>query len=157
MAEEKKEPMLENETPDVSDYINTIQKLKENSISREKYDKLEKNNKQLLEALANGTQVSVSEAKVATDEEVNRLRKELFNINNPMSNLEYMTKSLELRDALLSRGEADPFLPTNKDYIPNEEDQEKVEAIVSALKQTIEYCDGDAQLFNSELKRIAKA
>lgn len=156
MAEKETNLPIE-EGNDVQQYIDTINKLKQNSISREKYDKLAENNKQLLEALANGNQVSFDEPKVANDEEVNNLRKELFSINNSMSNLEYMTKTLELRDALMSRGEADPFLPTNKDYIPNEEDQERANEIAAALKQTIEYCDGDAQLFNSELRRITKS
>ena len=53
MAEEEKK-LTGNE----EDYIETIQKLKESTVSREDYDKLVADNKKLIETLAQGGSIN---------------------------------------------------------------------------------------------------
>ena len=57
------------------DYISEIQRLKETSVSRDDYDKLKADNRRLIEALANGTQMDVVEPKTSAVEKIN-----IFNI-----------------------------------------------------------------------------
>ena len=59
-----------------SDYIAQIKNLKENSVSRDDYDKLKADNKRLIEALANGTQINDKvESKISAVENIDNLRK----------------------------------------------------------------------------------
>ena len=51
------------------DYIQTIEQMRQNSVSKDKYDKLKEENKKLLNTLATGGQIQVEEEKV----DVNKL------------------------------------------------------------------------------------
>lgn len=145
-----------NETPETN-YIEIIQNLKNNTVSKAEYEKAMKDNRMLAEALATTPVQATAEEVVTlpTDEEVQGLRDKLFNTPH-MSNLEYMKTTLQLRDALLARGERDPFLPNNNGYIDNDVDAAKVEAMAKGLQQIVEYCGNDSKLFDSELKRCCR-
>jgi hypothetical protein len=81
-----------------ADYISTITEMKKNSVTRESYDKLKQENKQLLDALVNGKDI---EMKKDEPVDISQLRKDLFNRDNQMSNLDYVSNVLKLRDALI--------------------------------------------------------
>ena len=133
------------------DYLNAIKDLKQNSVSRSEYDKLKAENKELINSLVNGQVVTNEPAKEMKD--INKLRKELFNPDKELSNLEYATKALELRDALIESGEADPFLPIGSKYTPRVDDINTANKVAEVLKECIEYAEGDTRLFTSELDR----
>lgn len=145
-----------NETPETN-YIEVINNLRNNTVSKAEYEKALKDNKMLAEALATTPAQAAAEEVVTlpTDEEVQGLRDKLFNTKH-MTNLEYIRTSLELRDALLARGERDPFLPNNNGYVDNDVDNAKVEAMAKGLQQMVDYCGNDAKLFNSELQRCCR-
>ena len=136
-----------------SDYIEQIKKLKENSVSKDDYDKLRLDNKRLIDALANGTQVDVVEPKVSAVDKINELRKKLFSKGSNLNNLEYCKTAVELRDALIENGERDSFLPFGHNVVTTESDNETAERVASVLKECIDYADGDSDIFTNELQR----
>ena len=105
------------------DYLAAIKELKEKSVDRSEYDKLRAENKKLIDAVVNGQpgqeeQVVVKHSK----EQIDELRNDLFNSPRELSNLEYITKAMELREALMENGEPDPFLPVGKQISPTRDD-----------------------------------
>lgn len=144
----------ENVEQDTNNYIEAIKEMKANSVSKEAYNKLKEENKQLLDSLINGNQVDIKQMKPEiTDEYVSGLRKKLFDTDDSLSNLEYAKKAVELRDALLEKGEVDPFLPVGHNISPTDEDYVKADRVGQVLKECIEYADGDSELFTNELMR----
>ena len=150
-------PENENENvvveDNTNDYIDQIKKLKETSVSRDDYDKLKADNKRLIEALASGTQMDVVEPKVNTADKINELRTKLFSKGSNLNNLDYCKTAVELRDALIEKGERDPFLPFGHNVIATESDIESAERVATVMKECIDYADGDSDRFTNELQR----
>ena len=137
-----------------SDYIAQIKNLKENSVSKDDYDKLKADNKKLIEALANGAQLEGKvEPKMSAVEKINECRKKLFSKGNNLSNLEYCQAAVNLRDALIENGERDPFLPFGHNVLATDSDYESAERVANVMKDCIDYADGDSEVFTNELQR----
>ena len=147
MAELDKE--IEQPQDDV-DYVEIIQQMKQTTVSKDKYDRLAEDNKKLMKALANGEQI---EAEPVKGPDVDALRKDLFNVDSQHTNLEFITKSLELRQALIDAGEKDPFLPWGQKITPDESDIATAERVADVLQQCVDYADGDNLVFTNELQR----
>ena len=136
-----------------NDYIDQIKKLKENSVSKDDYDKLRLDNKRLIDALANGTQMDVVESKVSAVDKINELRTKLFSKGSNLDNLEYCKTAVELRDALIENGERDPFLPFGHNVVATESDHETANRVATVMRECIDYADGDSDIFTNELQR----
>ena len=136
-----------------NDYIDQIKKLKENSVSRDDYDKLKADNKKLIDALASGTQIDVVEPKVSAVDKINELRKKLFGKGNNLDNLEYCKTAVELRDALIENGDRDPFLPFGHEVVATDSDYESANRVANVMRECIDYADGDPDIFTNELQR----
>lgn len=155
MLEEKEQISVTGTVEDnTQDYLAAIKELKENSVDRSKYDELRAENKRLIDAVVNG-QPGQEEQVVSkhTKEEIDDLRNELFNSPRELNNLEYITKAMALRDALMENGEPDPFLPVGKQISPTRDDIEGAEKVAQVYKECIEYADGDSEVFTNELMR----
>ena len=155
MLEEKEQISVTGTVEDnTQDYLAAIKELKENSVDRSKYDELRAENKRLIDAVVNG-QPGQEEQVVSkhTKEEIDDLRNELFNSPRELNNLEYITKAMELREALMENGEPDPFLPVGKQISPTRDDIEGAEKVAQVYKECIEYADGDSEVFTNELMR----
>ena len=143
-----------NVEDNTNDYIEQIKKLKESSVSKDDYDKLRLDNKRLIDALANGTQVEgVVEPKVSAVEKINELRTKLFSKGSNLDNLEYCKTAVELRDALIEKGERDPFLPFGHNVIATDSDIETANRVATVMRECIDYADGDSDIFTNELQR----
>ena len=154
MAEEKEISVTGTVEDNTQDYLAAIKELKENSVNRSEYDKLRAENKRLIDAVVNGQpgqeeQVFVKHSK----EQIDDLRNELFNSPRELNNLEFITKTMELREALMENGEPDPFLPVGKQISPTRDDIEGAEKVAQVYKECIEYADGDSEVFTNELMR----
>ena len=148
IKEEKKE---EKQEFDASDYIDAIKKLKENSVDKDLYEKKDQENKKLIQALVDGEQLEKAgepQAKSASE-----LRKELFG-NDNLNNLEYVSKALDLRKAVMDEEGYDIFLPYGEKIAPTPDDVEAANRVADAFKKCIEYADGDSDIFTQELQRI---
>ena len=149
--EEEENVVVEDNT---NDYIEQIKRLKESSVSKDDYDKLKADNKKLIDALANGTQLEGKvEPKIDAVENINNLRKKLFSKGNDLDNLEYCKTAVELRDALIEKGERDPFLPFGHDVVATDSDYESANRVATVIKECIDYADGDSDIFTNELQR----
>lgn len=154
MAEEKEISVTGTVEDNTQDYLAAIKELKQNSVDRSEYDKLRAENKKLIDAVVNGQpgqeeQVVVKHSK----EQIDDLRNELFNSPKELNNLEYITKAMELREALMENGEPDPFLPVGKQISPTRDDLEGAEKVAQVYKECIEYAEGDSEVFTNELMR----
>ena len=141
----------ENVEQDTNNYIEAIKEIKANSVSKQAYDKLREENKQLLDSLINGKEIELPKQKEPVD--IDQIRSKLFDEDRPLSNLEYVSNALKLRDELLERGERDPFLPYGQNISPTDEDITKAERVATVMKECLEYAGGDSELFTNELMR----
>ena len=154
MLEEKEVSVTGTVEDNTQDYITAIKELKQNSVDRSEYDKLRAENKRLIDAVVNGQpgqeeQVVVKHSK----EQIDDLRNDLFNSPRELNNLEFITKAMELREALMENGEPDPFLPVGKQISPTRDDIEGAEKVAQVYKECIEYAEGDSEVFTNELMR----
>ena len=156
--EETKNPNIEsgdeNVEVDNNNYIETIKEIKKNTVPREQYEKLKEENKELLNSLINGGQVEMIDT--TTKPSIEELRKELFSkeaSDKGMTNLEFITKSLELRNAIIKSGGTDPFLPVGKGIEITRDDVEAAEFTAQQVQECIDIADGNSEVFTAELMR----
>jgi len=150
MAEEKELSVTGNQVDDMTpDYLAAINELKQNSVDRQKYEELKAENKKLLDSIVNGTEVALpaTEAKKSTEE----LRAAY--LKEDQTNLEFITNTLALREALIAEGKPDPFLPIGEQILPTDEDVKTAEKVASVLKECVDYAEGDTAVFTNELQR----
>lgn len=132
------------------DYISALNEIKQNTVSKEAYEKVREDNKRLLDTIVNGQQVN---EPIIEKVDVDALRKDLLN-GKELTNLEFVDKSLKLRKALLDRGEQDIFAPPIGHKIsPKPEDFETAERVASVLQECVDKADGDPNVFNNEFQR----
>ena len=154
MAEEKEISVTGTVEDNTQDYLAAIKELKQNSVDRSEYDKLRAENKKLIDAVVNG-QPGQEEPAVSkhSKEQIDDLRNDLFNSPRELNNLEYITKAMELREALMENGKPDPFLPVGKQISPTRDDLEGAEKVAQVYKECIDYAEGDSEVFTNELMR----
>ena len=145
MNNEEKE--LETTTMD-EDYIQTINDLKANTVSKEEYLKLKEDNKKLLNSLVNGEKVANTPEPL---KDIRQLRKEFENCKFDLASFE---KALELRDEVLKQTGEDKFVALNPLREPTQKEYEDAELAYQGIKYCIERANGDPELFTSELQRI---
>ena len=156
--QEEENKNLENEQEKTleKNYIDEIQKLKANSVPKEKYDEVLENNKKLIETLAENRKVEEPK-KTEEKVDINKFREELYNSDKELSNLDYVDKTLKLRKAIIDSGEMDPFVPNGKKIVPTEDDIRKAEKVATALQHCVDYArenGNDNEVFTNELQRI---
>jgi len=134
----------------VSKYLEAIEEMKKNSIDRKYYNELKQENEQLLNTLINNGQIEAPESKV----DVNMLRKELYSGDSSLSNLDYWTKTLALRNETIKTTGKDPFCPGGSKIIATEEDLAAAERVATGIQHCIDVADGDNSIFTNELQRI---
>lgn len=151
MPEEEKQTVNEEAKTPETNYIDAIQQLKENSVNKEDYDKLLTENKQLLDAMINGKEIQQEETKPQVD--IDQLRRDLYSSPTELNNLDYVTKTLELRQALIDKGEVDPFLPQGHQISPTLDDIATANRVAQVYQECVDYADGDSEVFTNELMR----
>lgn len=152
MAEEIKNE-VKDEQKDI-DYIEVIQEMKKNTVDIDKYNEKVEENKRLVKALVEGEQLEKDNG-LPKKKSAAEIRGELFGENcENLSNLDYWSKALDLREAVLEEGGEDIFLPYGQKIAPTADDVAAVDRVVTGVKSCIEYADGDSQIFTDELQRI---
>ena len=150
MTEEIIENNNTNESTD-TDYIEVINNLKTNTVSKDTYQKLKDENKRLLDSLVNGQQVEAPNTpKVSNDQ----LRKDLFTRN--LSNLEFVEKTLQLRQNILDEKGEDIFAPDGPQFSFSDDDRRDAQRVADALQSCVDIADGNSAIFTNELQRILK-
>lgn len=134
-----------------TDYIAVIREMKANSVPMEEYDKVKKENKELLKALVEGGQVETPQTG-PTQEDINNWAATLTTGGGVYTDLELAKASLNLRNACLELGMPDQYVRQGKNIKPTQEDIDAGEATAKALRESIEAANGDNRKFCQELE-----
>lgn len=143
-----------NTTETEFDPVQAINELKQNSVSKEDYNKVVAEKNKYLKALIDGNQVAEVQKKEPVD--IDGLRKELFGGEKDLTNLEYAKKALELRDAIIERDGVDIFVGRGSKLTPTDEDYEAAQRVADGFQQCIDVAQGDSEIFTRELMRITE-
>ena len=143
-----------NTTETEFDPVQAINELKQNSVSKEDYNKVVAEKNKYLKALIDGNQVAEVSNKEPVD--IDGLRKELFSGEKDLTNLEYAKKALELRDAIIERDGVDIFVGRGSKLTPTDEDYEAAQRVADGFQQCIDVAQGDSEIFTRELMRITE-
>lgn len=133
-------------------YIAAIEELKASTVSRDAYNKLRNENKQLLDALVSGKEIPQEPTKKPS---ITELRKKLFS-EEDMSNLEYVETALSLRNSLIEAGERDPFLPYGDKVDITPEQIDTANKVAAGLQEMVDFAEGDSGVFSAEYQRKVK-
>ena len=142
----------EEDVVDNTDYIAAIKELKENSVEKGKYDTLKAENKKLLDALVNGSDIETesSQPELGTRLEYYKAYKE----NKFTTDLDYWTNFLNLREATIREYGKDPLVTGNYGLTPEGEkvepaygEQEAMDNLCNGIAQMIDEADGDPNVF----------
>lgn len=151
MENKPSEPNVNVEQMDAENYIDIVKKLKENTVSKEDYEKLQEENKKLANTIANGLTVQPKEEQKKAEVDINELRKNFLKENQ--SNLEYAENVLALRNALMEKNpDDDPFLPKGHNINATEQDKIDAQNVADVLEQCIELADGNSDAFTIALQ-----
>lgn len=137
-----------------TDYIEKLTELQANSVSKAEYEKLRADNKRLLDAMFSGTTVPVEEPKPEEPQvDIQALRNELYGGHFDGTDLEYTTKVLQLRKAIMATGAPDPAVCNGIKTEATEYDYENAQSICDQLQEVVDYAQGDPGVFRAELLR----
>ncbi len=135
------------------DVISEINKIKENTVSIDEYNKIKAQRDKYAKALVEGTQVDEKKQAVPIAD----LRAKLFGKNSDsLSNLDYVSTALELRNAILDTSGKDIFVGSGSKLTPDESDYRKAQRVADAFQQCIDNSEGDSEIFTRELMRITE-
>lgn len=158
---EKEKEVQEEQQQQVDDvdknYIETIKKLKEGSVSKEEYEKVVKQNKDLLENIVNGKSLpDIPKEEPLTQQTINEHAKYLFAENAETNNLDYWKHALKYRKAVMAvYGEkADPFVPYKRDTVADADVYEKAQNVANKVEELIAEVGDNSTAFTIGLQRI---
>lgn len=131
------------------DILKKYKELKDNSVSKEEYEKVVKEKKDIISQVLNGQNPNEEQ----DDRSIDDIKKDLFKENSNLSNREYVENALALRKKILAEGGRDPFLPYGEKISPDDNDYMVVDRVVKSLEECLEIADGDDDVFNVEFTR----
>lgn len=135
------------------DYLDQIKNLKENTVSKDEYLKLKREHTKLLKDYVDGTVTATEGPKTQVPERTVRdIKKELFTPNRQLSDVEYVTKTLELRKKVIDETGVDCFVPHSHNYSPTDSDFQKAEKVAKVLQDCVDLSDGDNGKFIANLQ-----
>ena len=133
-------------------YLEVIKKMKENMVLKSDYDAAIAENKKLAEQLITSPNPQ-EQPKEKVD--IKKLQDQ-FSASTQMTNLEFVSSALKLRNALIEDGKPDPFLPVGRRISPTEDDIRKANKVAEAFEYCVDAAQGDPAIFSMELMRITR-
>ena len=157
---ENNENVIENEQK-VDDFITQVKEIKENTVSKEDYEKVLEDRKKLMQALIDGNTDGIELPDNSSDDE---LDKRIIANRNKLAkgevanDLDYWQTVLQLRNDVIEKEgeERDPFLPNGHDYVYDENDAKRAKAVAQTVQDCIDLAEGDSTFFKNELLRRVK-
>lgn len=148
--EEKKEKKSEQSNVELA---KAFKDLKENSVSKEDYEKLQRENQDLIKQVINGEGNIGNGQPTPEKVDIKALREDLYGPKGAdLSNLDFWKKTLQLRNAVIEQEGYDPFLPHGAKIKPNEQDVERAEAVAKTVEKCIEEANGNSEVFTALLQ-----
>ena len=154
---EEKENKKSGKKPEETDNVALAKALKEareNSVSKEEYEKLQEENKRLVSEIINGEGGAGNGQTIAPEQaDIKALREQLYGPkSSELSNLEFWKKTLELRSAVIAQEGYDPFLPYGEKIKPTAQDMEKANNVATVVQECIDESNGDSEIFTALLQ-----
>ena len=150
----------ESKIQSAEDYVKAVEDMKKNYVPKELYEKSEQDRKVLAQALSGDGPVPANVQKQAEEPNIEELRKKFLNAGElNLSNAEYIKTALDLRKALIAKGEPDPFLPSGAKANPTNVDIAGAEKSAAAFQSWLDAATDpetgkvDEELFNAYLKK----
>ena len=153
---------IETTAPDngYQEYIDTINELKRNTVSREMFDKEREEKKALLSSLVNGTGSVVADEPAKRETTAEIINRAFYAPNS----LEAAKGYMALRERLMEDGGDDPFVGmanphfknTGKEYTPTAVDFAEAARYAEAIQYCIDKADGSNEAFEKEIRRIIR-
>ena len=132
----------------------TLKETRENSVSKEEYERLKEENKKLVSEIING-EIGAGNGQAITPEkaDIKALREKLYGPkSSELNNLDYWKNTLELSEAVIAEEGYDPFLPYGEKIKPTEQDIEKANNVATVIQECIEQANGDSEIFTALLQ-----
>ena len=137
----------ENGNDNDLDLLAEYKNLKENSVSKEEYQKQVEKNKLLMRQIINGGGTKGESEDTVNVEE---LKKKIFENPEDMTDLDFWKNTLALRKERLKEG-VDIFLPKGKKTRYSSSDKESANHVAEVIEQLIEDSEGSPQVFKALL------
>lgn len=153
MTEEENKVVSGEDPVGNEQYIAAINELKANTVTKDRFLKLQEENKQLLNSLVNGQSIN-QPAETSTEPSIEDLKSHLQ--EEGLTNLDYVTTSLKLRNKVLAEEGIDMYCPNGAKYVSTYEDKVTAQAVADAFQEMIDLADGSTEIFNSEFQRRVK-
>ena len=155
-AEKTKKSEVKPEETDNVALAKALKETRENSVSKAEYDRIKKENERLVSEIINGGDGAGSGQNPSPQQQeasIDELREKLYGPKcSELSNLDYWKYTLELRDAVIKKGDPDPFLPVGTKISPTSEDEEKANNVADVVKQCIDEAEGNSEVFTALLQ-----
>lgn len=155
-AEKTKKSEVKPEETDNVALAKALRETRENSVSKAEYDRIKKENERLVSEIINGGDSAGSGQSSSPQQQeasIDELREKLYGPKcSELSNLDYWKYTLELRDAVIKKGDPDPFLPVGTKISPTSEDEEKANNVADVVKQCIDEAEGNSEVFTALLQ-----
>ena len=136
----------QEETDNDLDLLEEIKNLKNNSVSKEEYNKVIEKNKSLMKQIINGVGT-----RQETDEPIDlqEVRKDIFERNDKLSNREFWKQVLTLRKERLEKEGVDVFCPRGNKTRYTREDIETANHLAETIQHIIEDSEENPALFTA--------
>lgn len=129
-----------------ANYLEQIKQLKENTVSKEMYDRVVAENRRMLSDYVNGTlHVEDNEVKVSLEDA------RLAYQQPGMNNLDQAKATLQLRNKMMESGLGDPFLANGVD--PTAQDVADAQQVADFLQNCVDLAQDDPAVFQAEFLR----
>lgn len=144
----------ENDLPSNKIYIDAIKNYNENYVPKTRYEKLEEENRELVNALVNNEQITTvmtQENKQPIEELVKEMRVSpskgfIFDTN-------FVEKALEFRERILEEQGVDCFVSSGHNVNPSQESYMSAQKTADIYRECLDYANGDNKVFINELQR----
>lgn len=153
--EQAKQPQENNGA--IEQLTSEIRRLKEETVSKAKYEELEQQNAQLAKAIIDGKGLEEQSANESEQkQDLQSLAKSIF--EDGISDYEMVKRELKYRERSIEELGIDPFAPNNDKM--TDSDIKAAEKTAEMLQKCIDDCDGDPAVFkgllNSRIESNAK-
>ncbi|MBR5128686.1 MAG: hypothetical protein IKU67_01420 [Firmicutes bacterium] len=150
---EKLETTGQGQTEEVQYLLDQIEEMKQNYVPRSELNKQKAMTKQVMEAYTKGKELDLP-TKGNEKKDVQKLRNELYGKDSgKLNSVEYIQKTLDLRNALIEAGERDPFIPVGNHAETTTNAIETAERVAIGLQEMIDFAEGDEGIFLAEYQR----
>lgn len=135
-----------NSNPNEKDYLDAINKLKENSVSKEEYDRAVLENKKLIKAITDGNSL---DNKEDTSEKIDVAKISELILHGELNNLEIAKNALKLREQFKKEKGVDIFAPNWREEEVTENDLKAAEELAEYYQACVDASEDDPKRFQA--------